>query len=165
GWGYDCPDRYIVDFMIDGTLPEQREILCEDWGTDVTRAYEPLPPTDANAFADPLEAFQSFASEMTLQPEYFYGYFEEDVSVACPFGGAFTFGPSDVGEAYTFDRCAYAEGFAVSGSGGYDYGTGVFTIDATVNGLKDGVLKFVRDDSAGTYSLTGEYGGETVNME
>ena len=42
GFGYDCPDKYISDFMVDGTLPPEREILCEDWGTDVTRAYEPL---------------------------------------------------------------------------------------------------------------------------
>lgn len=31
GWGYDCPDQYVNDFLINGTLPEQREIVC-DWG-------------------------------------------------------------------------------------------------------------------------------------
>jgi pimeloyl-ACP methyl ester carboxylesterase len=34
GWGFRCPDQYIEDFLLDGTLPEQREILC-DWGDAV----------------------------------------------------------------------------------------------------------------------------------
>jgi hypothetical protein len=28
GWGEACPDRYIENFLLDGTLPEQREIVC-----------------------------------------------------------------------------------------------------------------------------------------
>ncbi len=31
GRGYSCPDQYIEDFLVDGTLPDQREIIC-DWG-------------------------------------------------------------------------------------------------------------------------------------
>ena len=31
GRGYSCPDQYIEDFLVDGTLPAQREIIC-DWG-------------------------------------------------------------------------------------------------------------------------------------
>jgi pimeloyl-ACP methyl ester carboxylesterase len=34
GWGYSCPDQYIEDFLVDGTLPDQREIVC-DWGNAV----------------------------------------------------------------------------------------------------------------------------------
>jgi hypothetical protein len=34
GRGYSCPDQYIEDFLINGTLPEQREIIC-DWGSAV----------------------------------------------------------------------------------------------------------------------------------
>lgn len=34
GWGFNCPDQYIEDFLIDGTLPDQREIVC-DWGDAV----------------------------------------------------------------------------------------------------------------------------------
>jgi pimeloyl-ACP methyl ester carboxylesterase len=34
GWGEACPDRYIEDFLVNGTLPEKREIVC-DWGSAV----------------------------------------------------------------------------------------------------------------------------------
>ena len=34
GRGFQCPDQYIEDFLLNGTLPEQREIIC-DWGEAV----------------------------------------------------------------------------------------------------------------------------------
>lgn len=34
GWGHKCPDQYIEDFLVNGTLPSQREIVC-DWGNAV----------------------------------------------------------------------------------------------------------------------------------
>ena len=34
GWGQTCPDQYIEDFLVDGKLPDQREIVC-DWGNAV----------------------------------------------------------------------------------------------------------------------------------
>jgi len=34
GYGFSCPDQYIEDFLVDGKLPEQREIVC-DWGDAV----------------------------------------------------------------------------------------------------------------------------------
>jgi len=34
GWGYNCPDQYIEDFLTQGKLPPQREIAC-DWGNAV----------------------------------------------------------------------------------------------------------------------------------
>jgi hypothetical protein len=165
GWGFDCPDAYITDFMVDGTLPDQREIVCEDWGDAVIRAYEPHILENASDYADPLEVFSAIDNEIQLQPEYFYSYFEEDTSVACPFGGLFTFGPSDAGETYTFDGCAYTKGFALTGTGGYDYGNGLFTIDTQVSGDKTGALIYTRDGNDGSISVTGEYGGETIDLQ
>jgi pimeloyl-ACP methyl ester carboxylesterase len=34
GWGHSCPDQYVEDFLVKGTLPDQREIVC-DWGNAV----------------------------------------------------------------------------------------------------------------------------------
>jgi pimeloyl-ACP methyl ester carboxylesterase len=34
GWGFPCPDQYIEDFLVQGILPVQREIVC-DWGEAV----------------------------------------------------------------------------------------------------------------------------------
>jgi hypothetical protein len=34
--GFDCPDQYIEDFLLNGALPEERELVC-DWGGAVLR--------------------------------------------------------------------------------------------------------------------------------
>lgn len=164
GWGYDCPDAYITDFMVDGTFPDQREIVCEDWGDAVIRAYEPRMLENASDYANLLEIFWAIDGEIQLQPEYFYSYFEEDTSVACPYGGSFTFGPSEAGESYTFENCVYTRGFVLTGSGSYDYGTGLVTIEAQVSGDKSGTLTYVYNNNDGSASVTGEYGGETVDL-
>jgi len=165
GWGYDCPDSYITDFMVDGTLPSQREIVCEDWGEAVISAYEPRILENASDYPDPLDIFWAIDGEVQLQPEYYYSRFEEDTAVACPYGGSFTFGPRVGGAAFTFEDCAYTQGFALTGDGNYDYGAGRFTIDAEVSGDKSGTLTYVRDNNSGSISVTGEYGGETIDLQ
>ena len=32
--GFSCPDQYVEDFLVNGILPDQREIVC-DWGNSV----------------------------------------------------------------------------------------------------------------------------------
>jgi len=164
GFGHDCPDKYISDFMVDGKLPEKRETLCEEWGTDVTRAYEPLIAKDASKYTDVLETFHAIYNEIQLQPEYFYGSLTEDVSVACPYGGSFTFGPSDAGEAYKFENCSYTKGFALSGTGSNNYEKGIITFETKVTGIKEGNLVYTNNTADGTSSVSGEYGGETIDL-
>ena len=150
---------------MNNVLPDQREIRCEDWGDAVIRAYEPRILENASDYADPLEIFWAIDGAIELQPEYFYSYFEEDTSVACPYGGSFTFGPSDTGQAFTFDGCTYTKGFSLTGTGSYDYGSGGFTIDAQVSGDKSGSLTYTRNYDNGSISVTGEYGGETIDLQ
>jgi len=165
GWGYDCPDGYITDYMLDGVLPDQREILCEDWGDEVIWAYIPRMLENASDYADVLEIFWAIDGEIEYLPEYFFNYFEEDTTVACPYGGSFTFGPSDLGEDFTFDSCAYTRGFSLTGTGGYDYGTGNFTIEAQVSGDKIGSLTYSRNYGDDIISVVGEYGGEAIDLQ
>ena len=165
GCGYDCPDTYIADYMVDGVLPDQHEILCEEWGDAVTWTYVPRMLENASDYADVLEIFWAIDGEIEFQPEYFYSHFEEDVTVACPYGGTFTFGPSDLGEAFTFGDCAYTRGFALTGTGSYDYETGLFSIVAEVSGDKPGSLTYSRNYNDGSISVTGEYGGETIDLQ
>ena len=165
GWGYDCPDTYITDFMVDGVLPDQRETVCKDWGEAVISAYEPLMKENASDYAGPLEIFLAIDGEIRLQPEYYYSSFEEPVSVACPFGGSFTFGPGEAGEAYSFENCAYTKGFVLNGNGLYDYGSRLFTIEAEVSGEESGSLTYTHDNKTGGISVTGEYGGEKIDLK
>ena len=97
--------------------------------------------------------------------QHFYGYFEEDVSVACTYGGSFTFGPSDAGESHTFENCAYIQGFVLNGTGTYDYASGMYTIEAQVNGDKSGTLTYTHDHNDDSITVTGEYGGEAVDLQ
>ncbi len=164
GWGYDCPDQYISDFMVDGTLPAEREMVCEEWGTEVIRAYEPLAAQNASDYADVLEAFYAIDSEIQLQPEYFYGSFMEDQSIACPFGGSFTFGLSATGEAYTFNQCAYFKDFALTGSGSYNAESGLMTFNTQVAGAKEGSLVYTDNYADGSIAVIGKYGGEEIDL-
>jgi pimeloyl-ACP methyl ester carboxylesterase len=165
GFGYDCPDKYISDFMVDGTLPPKREMICKEWGTDVvTRDYQPLIEAKASAYPDVLKTFQAIDNEIQLQPEYFYGSFTEDVTVTCPYGGTFTFGASDAGEAYTFEKCAYTQDFALTGSGDNNYDSGIVTFKTQVSGSKEGSLVYTNNAADGTSSVTGDYGGEQIDL-
>ena len=164
GYGYDCPDSYIADYIMDGTLPDQREILCEEWGDAVTWAYVPRMLENASDYPDVLEIFWAIDGEIQYQPEYFYSQFEEDTAVACPYGGSFTFGPSDLGEAFSFENCAYTRGFALTGNGNYNYGNGQFSLVAEVGGDRSGSLTYSRNYNDGSISVAGEYGGETIDL-
>ena len=165
GWGYDCPDAFIEDFMVDGTLPDKRETVCTDWGDAVMWAYAPRILENASDYANLIEIFWAIDREIQLQPEYFYSHFEEDTSVACPYGGTFTFGPSNIGETYSFENCAYTQGFALTGTGSYDYGTSLLVIDSQVSGNKSGTLTYTHNYDVDSISVTGEYGGETIDLQ
>jgi hypothetical protein len=163
GWGNDCPDQYITDFMVDGTLPSEREIVCK-WDPAVIRAYEPLLPENSSAFANPLEILSAIDGNIELLPEYFYTDFSKDESVACTYGGTFTFGPSDAGEAFTFTNCAFVKGFVMTGSGSYNYDGNLITYDVQVSGVKTGKLTYTYNTDNGSTSVTGEYGGQKIDL-
>lgn len=163
GWGNKCPDDYITNFLVKGELPSQRETVCK-WDSPVIRAYQPLLPKDVSDFGDPLEVFNAIDAELLVQPEYYYSSFTEDTSFACPYGGSFTFGPSDKGEAYSYTNCAYTKGFTITGTGGYDSNTGILTFDAKVGGNKTGQLTYTSNYNDGTTSVTGEYGGAKIDL-
>jgi pimeloyl-ACP methyl ester carboxylesterase len=163
GYGNECPDDYITNFLVKGELPADRETVCQ-WDPSVVRAYRPLMPKDVSAFANPLEVFSAIDTQLLAQPEFYYSYFTEDTSFACNYGGSFTFGPSDAGEAYSFTDCSFTKGFAITGTGGYDSNSGILNFEAQVTGKKKGTLTYTHDYSAKTLSVKGNYGGETIDL-
>jgi len=163
GFGQECPDATIDSFMLNGELPSQREIVCQ-WDPAVIQAYVPLMPGDVSEFSDPLEIFYAIDNELTNQPEYYYSYFDKDTAFACPFGGSFTFGPSDAGESYNFSNCEFTKGFAITGTGGFDYNASILTLEAQVSGAKSGTLTYISNYGEGSISVTGDYGGESIDL-
>lgn len=163
GYVEECPDKYVTDLLVNGTVPDQREIVCE-WDPAVVSGYVPPMPKDVTMFGDPLEIFLAIDDEIYFSPEYYYSSFEKDETFACPFGGSFTFGPSNAGETYSYDNCSFTNGFSITGTGNYDYNQNVLTLNAEVGGAKSGTLTYVRNYNDGTALLTGEYGGESIDL-
>jgi hypothetical protein len=127
-------------------------------------SYVSPAPSDASDFVDPLEAMISFDDELYYLPEYYYWDYETPTSVGCPYGGTLQIEASETGDSLTLEECAFSQGFMLTGSGSYDYGAGLFTLDVTVSGIGDGVLGYVRDDNQSTYTLTGDFNGEPINL-
>ena len=164
GRGYDCPDTSITNFLVDGKVPDQRQTLC-DWGEAVINPYVQRILPQASDYANPLQILASIDNEIQLQPEFLYSSLEENTSAACPDGGSFTFGPSSAGVSYSFDNCAYLNGFAITGTGSFDLTSGLFTVDAQVSGDKSGTLTYVHNHKTNSVSVSGQYGGQTINLQ
>jgi hypothetical protein len=69
-----------------------------------------------------------------------------------------------VGEGYAFDKCEFVKGFALTGDGSYDYESGVITFETQVSGVKEGNLIYTSNTADGSVSVSGEYGGETIDL-
>jgi pimeloyl-ACP methyl ester carboxylesterase len=161
-WGNACPDDLVTAFLVDGQMPEQRETICEGVVAD---AYIPLPPADASAFANPLEALLSAETEINYLPEYYYWDVETPTSVGCPQGGTLAFEAGDEGDEFTLTGCAFSQGFAMTGSGLYTYDLGTFSLDVRVVGPLGvtGNLLYERNEN-GAIHVTGDYAGEAVDL-
>lgn len=55
--------------------------------------------------------------------------------------------------------------FALTGTGSYDYGTGLFSIVADVSDSKPGSLTYSRNYEDGGIFVVGEYGGEMIDLQ
>ena len=160
GWGVECVDTLIADFLVDGTLPAERETVCVGV---VASGFVPLALADAAEYASPLEAMAAVENEIFYLPEYYYMSSTTARAIACPYGGTFAFDSDATGDLYTLTDCAFSKGFTMTGNGSYNYDDGVFTLEVNVSGLKDGTLTYTRD-SEGVAHVTGTYDGEEVDL-
>jgi pimeloyl-ACP methyl ester carboxylesterase len=159
GRGDACPDEIVTAFLVDGRLPAGREIRCKGVVAD---DYVPLPPVDARAFKDALEAMQSAENEILYTPEYYYWDQVERQTMGCNRGGVLSFEHTGDEDRFTLKDCAFSKGFVMTGSGSYDSSRDRFTLNVNVSGLKPGTLAYVREVE--TARITGVYGGKPVNL-
>jgi hypothetical protein len=160
GRGNPCPDDIVAEFLVNDTLPRERETLCEGVVAD---EYVPLAPVDASDFAGPLEALASADDEINYLPEYFYWDGETATSVGCPHGGVLAFEATDLLYTFSLTGCAFSSGFVMTGAGEYDPDTGRFTLEVDVAGLAEGKLSYTREGD-GSIRVTGEYAGEPIDL-
>jgi len=162
GWGNACVDDLVTAFLVEDALPQERETTCEGVVED---EYVPLAPADAADLADPLEAMASLHTEVLYLPEYYYWDGETQTAVGCPFGGRLAFEPSEEGERFTLEGCAFSKGFVVTGQGTYAYNDDedLFSLEVSVTGLKEGELLYTSQGD-GSLQVSGTYGGESVEL-
>lgn len=164
GWGYECPDNYITDFMVDGTLPSEREIVCTDWETAPYSYYSPNMPEKVSDFEDAMEMISALEDNLFFLPEVYYGAWEEQTSAACTYGGTYIFGPSANGSDFAFDQCSMMPGLVVTGTATYNDGLYLYSSQLEISGEKQGTLNYTYNYETQTASLTGELDGETINI-
>lgn len=159
GWGNECVDGLVTDFLVDDKMPE-RETTCDGYVAD---DFVPLALADASEYANPLEALVAVDNEINYLPEYYYSISEEINAAACPYGGNVTFESGDTSDTYTLTNCAFSAGFTMTGTGSYNYDDSSFTLEVSVTGLKDGTLTYIRDAEYAIH-VTGEYDGDVIDL-
>jgi pimeloyl-ACP methyl ester carboxylesterase len=160
GWGLECVDSLVTEFLVNDTLPPERETTCEGIVAD---EFVPLALADAADYESPLEALAAVDNEIYYLPEYYYMSTTTARASACPYGGTLTFDYGDTGDVFTLTDCAFSKGFIMTGNGSTNYEEGSFTLEVTVTGLKEGTLTYVRDGE-GSIRVTGTYDGEEIDL-
>jgi pimeloyl-ACP methyl ester carboxylesterase len=160
GWGVECVDSLVTEFLVNDTLPAERETTCEGIVAD---EFVPLALADAAGYESPLEALVAADNEIYYLPEYYYMSSTTARASACPYGGTLTFDYGDTGDVFTLTNCAFSQGFIMTGNGSTNYEEGSFTLEVTVTGLKEGSLTYVRD-AEGSIRVTGTYDGEEIDL-
>lgn len=164
GWGYECPDNYISEFLVHGTLPSDREIVCRDWEREPFTYYAPNLPDQADDFVDPMDLIITLEDAFYYLPEIYYSDPTEETTIACSHGGTYTLRPSEEGADYIIDQCTMMPGLTVTGAASYNGNMHVYTTTLEISGDKNGTLTYSYDQETQTTTLTGELDGAPVNL-
>lgn len=160
GWGNPCPDDIVNNFLLRGEVPAQKETVCPGVVAD---EYVPISPINAAEFADLTEAFGWFETEITYLPEYYYWDGYTPSSAGCTLGGTFDYRYNGIRNVFSFDQCAFAEGFSVSGRGGYNYDLDRFSLNVTIEGRWQCNARYVR--TGPDIVLTGTCDGNPLRLQ
>ncbi len=124
GRGNDCPDVAVTEWMVNGTLPTEREDTCDG---RVIAPYVPLSPTEIDNIEEGMNALDI---ELSFTGEYRYWDLKDLLTVGCTYGGTVEFVPTETGELWNMNDCAMFRNFTVSGTGILDYETEQLTLNA-----------------------------------
>lgn len=162
GYGKDCPDALVTNFLVNDVVPAQRETVCEGVVAD---DYVPLAPRTAKGFQDPAEALSSVETEIDYLPEFFYWDGSTPTSAGCTYGGTFGFDLSGSGAKYNFDlnRCEFTSNFKITGTGSYNIGIDRFVLNLKTTGRWTCDLRYVRKGDRIT--LSGTCNGKPINTD
>ncbi|HLO32168.1 MAG TPA: alpha/beta fold hydrolase [Anaerolineales bacterium] len=162
GYGNECPDALVTDFLVNDVVPAQRETICDGFVAD---EYVPIAPRSARAFNDPTEALSSVETEIDYLPEFFYWDGFTPTSVGCTYGGTFNFDTNTAGTKYNFklNRCELVSNFKLTGTGFYNTELDRFVLDVKTTGRWNCDLRYVRRGE--NINVTGKCNGKSINTE
>lgn len=159
GRGNPCIDTPINEFLVNGTLPDKREIEC---GGKVMSKYIPIAPLNAQDFPSLLAAFQSAETEINYLPEYLFWDFATTVRVGCAQSGWIEYQADGNRTKLTLDNCSFSKGFAMTGSGLIHYNVDRFGLDVSVTGNQTCSAHYKRKGAE--TNVTGDCEGTTLHQ-
>jgi hypothetical protein len=166
----NCPDKYVTNLLISGQVPDQKEIKCT-WQNPVFSSYQVSAPTDASQIGDnsnlPQFILTTYLNILYTPELAFDRGLKGKVEVACPHGGKFSFELDKSTRIYNLvlTQCTYTKGFVMTGTGIFNTKNQDIGLDIDVSGVKTGKLSFKITSTPQSISLTGTYGGQTVNFQ
>lgn len=163
-----CPDDYVTNFLVNGQLPDQKEIKCT-WSSPVMWSYQTPGRADATGLTanDMPQFLLTTDFDILFTPEFLFDSGDRGkIETACPYGGkmAFELDKKAKMENFEFTNCEYTKGFAMTGTGTFNTDSGDRGLDVDVTGVKTGHLTFKLAVNPQGISVTGTYGGEQVNF-
>jgi pimeloyl-ACP methyl ester carboxylesterase len=159
GYGNECPDALVTDFLVSDATPAERETVCEGAVAD---EFVPVAPRIARSFSDPAEAFSSVETEIYYLPEFFYWDVFTPTSVGCTYGGRFDFSLSNDGIKYLFNfkRCEFTKNFRMTGTGRYNTELDRFVLNIKTTGRWSCNVQYIRRGEKVT--INGECNGKPL---
>jgi pimeloyl-ACP methyl ester carboxylesterase len=162
GYGNECPDALVTDFLVNDVVPAQRETVCEGVVAD---PFVPVAPKSTRSFHDPIEAFSSIETEIYYLPEFFYWDVFTPTSVGCTYGGTFDFTLSNDGIKYLFefDRCEFFANFRMTGTGRYNTELDRFVLNIKTTGRWRCDVQYIRRGER--VNVTGKCNGKPIQTD
>jgi pimeloyl-ACP methyl ester carboxylesterase len=162
GYGNECPDALVTDFLVNDVVPAERETVCEGVVAD---PFVPVSPPNAKSFKDPIEALSSIETEIYYLPEFFYWDVFTPTSVGCTYGGTFDFTVSNNGIRYlfAFDRCEFFANFRMTGTGHYNTENDRFVLNIKTAGRWACDVEYVRQGER--VAVHGQCNGKPVRVD
>lgn len=162
GYGFECPDALVTDFLVNNVVPAQRETVCEGFVAD---PYVPIVPRNTQPFSHPIEALSLIETEIYYLPEFFYWDFFTPTADGCTYGGTFNFSTNNAGTRYLFkfNQCEFIANFRMSGNGFYNTENDRFVLEVKTTGRWACNLQYVRFGEK--LNITGTCNGKSISAD
>ncbi len=158
GWGNDCPDTVISDYLAKGTLPAVRITTCDG---NVASDYVANPPQTASGYRNALTLMRSMDDQLLNTDDYLARLDKDPIASGCDYGGRVTYTPTASGTSLALDGCAYVDGLALTGTGTIDTNAG--TLRLNVRSGADSLD--YRRAADGSTRVTGRFHGRLVDLK